>query len=232
MDRMTQLLTAQTCWNEADALAAVRSTALRSWPERGQNERRRAILTDTVEGSVIPELLTRHRAGLVQARAPGLVLDASHVAELLGLVLDQNDPAALAFVGSMHDRGAAPDAIYLDLLAPTARRLGELWQNDECDILSVSVGVWRLQAAMRTISGRTRAAASVLPGSNKPSPAMVMMERSARSRTATCPAAISGARKRDSRGAAACIGGGGAMAATACLALMPWSAWNVTLVLS
>ena len=123
---------------------------------RGEVDRRRDIVTDTVEGSVIPELLARHFAPAVQARAPGLVpglvVDATHVTALADLLLAQDDPAALAFVGKMHDQGASPEAIYLDLLAPAARLLGEMWSDDVCDFMAVSVGLWRLQAAMRAMS--------------------------------------------------------------------------------
>ncbi len=153
MDRMTQLLAAQTWWNEAEALRAARAAAPRSRTARGEDQQRRAILTRTVEANVIPELLARRRAPVQAVKTPALVVDATHVKELVGLVLAQDDPAALAFVGAMHDRGAAAEAIYLDLLAPTARRLGELWEDDACDFMDVSVGLWRLQAAMRALSG-------------------------------------------------------------------------------
>ncbi len=151
MDHMRQQLAAQSCWTEADAVREARTTALRARSARAEQEKRRAILTETVEASVIPELLALHRAPLV--RKPGLVVHAAHVTELTSLVLAQDEPAALAFVRAMHERGAAAEALYLDLLAPTARRLGEMWENDTCDFTDVSIGLWRLQAAMRALSG-------------------------------------------------------------------------------
>jgi len=45
----------------------------------------------------------------------------------------------------MRARGQSLEQIYLDLMEPTARRLGELWNADVCDFVTVTVGVMRLQ---------------------------------------------------------------------------------------
>ena len=64
----------------------------------------------------------------------------------------------------MRRRGIAPEAVYLDLLAPTARRLGEWWEDDICDFTQVTTGLWRLQIAMRELSPAFLAASSVASG--------------------------------------------------------------------
>lgn len=48
--------------------------------------------------------------------------------------------------------GVPVQEIFEDLLAPTARRLGDLWESDDCDFLSVTTGAHRLQIAMRRLS--------------------------------------------------------------------------------
>lgn len=151
MDRMRQQLAAQSCWTEADALRAARTASARSRSARAEEQRRRSILTHAVEASVIPELLSLHRAPPTSS-AP-LLVEAAHVAQLVHFVLAQDEAAALAFVGALHDRGAEAEALYLDLLAPTARRLGEMWENDTCDFTDVSIGLWRLQSSMRALNG-------------------------------------------------------------------------------
>ena len=40
----------------------------------------------------------------------------------------------------------------MDLLAPAARRLGEMWDDNVCDFTEVTVGLWRLQNTMRDLS--------------------------------------------------------------------------------
>ncbi len=136
---------------EADASGAARqqSTLLRS--ARQDDERRRVILTRTVELDVIPRLLVAHPT-LVAPAVAGLLVSTAHVADLVGLVLSRGEPEAVAFVEAMHDQGAAAESLYLDLLAPAARRLGEMWEDDTCDFTEVTIGLWRLQNAMRELS--------------------------------------------------------------------------------
>lgn len=145
---MGQSLAIQDCRTEADALGAARqqSTLLRS--VRQDEERRRLILARTVELDVIPRLLIAHATPAVA----GLMVSTAHVADLVGLLLSCGEPEAVAFVESMHDQGVALESLYLDLLAPAARRLGEMWDNDICDFTEVTIGLWRLQTAMRELS--------------------------------------------------------------------------------
>jgi methanogenic corrinoid protein MtbC1 len=42
--------------------------------------------------------------------------------------------------------------ICLDLLAPAARELGLLWEEDECDFMQVTVGLCRLHQVLRALS--------------------------------------------------------------------------------
>lgn len=136
----------QDARSEADAYGAARQQGLRA-----RDQRRRAILTRTVQLDVIPRLVVAHTAG-VAISAPSLIVAPSHVAELVQLVLARGDCAAIAFVEGMRDGGAAAESLYLDLLAPAARRLGVMWEEDTCDFMEVTVGLWRLQSAMRELS--------------------------------------------------------------------------------
>ena len=45
----------------------------------------------------------------------------------------------------MRDRGLSMEDLYIELLEPTARHLGTMWDNDECDFIDVTIGVGRLQ---------------------------------------------------------------------------------------
>ena len=136
---------------EADALGAARLPSVRLHPARQEQEWRRAILTRTVELDVIPRLLIAHPPAAAPAAAD-LLVTAVHVADLVGLVLSRGEPEAVAFVEAMRGQGAAAESLYLDLLAPAARRLGEMWEDDTCDFTEVTVGLWRLQNAMRELS--------------------------------------------------------------------------------
>ncbi|MFX4404351.1 hypothetical protein ABTA52_18530, partial [Acinetobacter baumannii] len=37
------------------------------------------------------------------------------------------------------------ETLFIELLEPTARHLGEMWDNDACDFIGVTLGVARLQ---------------------------------------------------------------------------------------
>lgn len=131
--------------SEGDVLGIARQQGLRA-----RDQRRRAILTRTVQLDVIPRLVVAH-VGAVPP-PPALVVAPAHVLELVELVLARGESAAVAYVESMRGHGAGAEALYLDLLAPAAQRLGVMWEEDTCDFTEVTVGLWRLQAAMRELS--------------------------------------------------------------------------------
>lgn len=67
-------------------------------------------------------------------------------------VLGRDEDIAQAHVAGLVARGVAVESIYLDLLTPTARHLGELWSDDTCDFVDVTVALGRLQRVLRDLS--------------------------------------------------------------------------------
>ena len=49
----------------------------------------------------------------------------------------------------LRDRGVPTEAIFLELLSPVARHLGEMWERDLCSFSEVTVGLGRLQKVLR-----------------------------------------------------------------------------------
>lgn len=74
------------------------------------------------------------------------------VSRLVGLSMSPDGLAVAAMVAALHESGATPEAIYTDLLTPAARRLGEMWEQDECTFADVTMGVLRLQNAQRALA--------------------------------------------------------------------------------
>jgi len=112
----------------------------------------RDVLTRTVEDEVIPRLLKAR--GLQQPASTGpeaAVLGPEHVSELVRLLLAGTQPQVSAYIDSLQVCGVGPDALMLDLLTRTARRLGEMWEEDLCDFTEVTLGVTRLNNVMRLI---------------------------------------------------------------------------------
>ncbi|MFM9827954.1 MAG: B12-binding domain-containing protein [Sphingomonas sp.] len=60
----------------------------------------------------------------------------------------------LDYVEGLLSRGVSVDCILVDLLAPTARRLGEYWEDDRCDFVDVTMGLWRLQEIVHELGTR------------------------------------------------------------------------------
>ena len=53
---------------------------------------------------------------------------------------------------SKRHAGMSVETIYLDLFAPAARLLGEMWSDDLCDFSTVTVALGRLQRLLRELS--------------------------------------------------------------------------------
>jgi methanogenic corrinoid protein MtbC1 len=109
----------------------------------------------TIESQLIPRLLLAHRVGPTPpslSAAVGRALDDADVAAFVQHVLNVDNEPADRFVEALVAEGASVEAIYLDLLAPTARRLGDMWDNDDCDFVDVAVGIGRVQRVVRGLS--------------------------------------------------------------------------------
>lgn len=116
-------------------------------------DRRLARLVRTIETEIIPRLMLAHRATVTVRDAPAArPARASDVEELTRLILGHDVATAATFVQALRAQGMSADAICLDLLAPAARRLGDLWTDDRCNFTEVTIGLWRLQQVMRELS--------------------------------------------------------------------------------
>jgi len=113
----------------------IRETSPQDWLQR------------TIETEIVPRLMLAHRMPPTAPpdRAGAETPDTADVAHFTGMILDEDSEGCESFVGRLRERGAGLEHIYLDLLAPTARRLGVMWENDECDFAQVTLGLWRLQ---------------------------------------------------------------------------------------
>ncbi len=139
---------------------------------------RRSILSGTIEHAVIPHLVEAHAAAAsgqhrslgdaIAETAMGRLVTPTQdqVDTLVDLVLRQDQRAAASFVDGMLAEGTAAESLYLDLLAPTARRLGIMWAEDECDIADVTVGLIRLQHVMRELMPNFLGRAGSHPGAS------------------------------------------------------------------
>lgn len=104
---------------------------------------RDAMLADIVARNVIPALISQNALSLLHGEEAHP--DESNIAKLSALILGPDNAEALEYIYLLRERGISLDNLHLELLEPTARRLGELWIADEIDFVDVTTGVGRLQ---------------------------------------------------------------------------------------
>ena len=117
---------------------------------RGDLALRQSQLAHMVADKVIPQLLRLHDeivpgAPSVDAVIAALAPNRADVAGLANIVLGDDLEAAVRYVIVLRERGLSMETLFIELLEPTARHLGEMWDNDACDFIDVTLGVARLQ---------------------------------------------------------------------------------------
>lgn len=118
-------------------------------------DERMARLLRTIEAEIIPRLMLAHQArhafDLV-THSERVIPHADDVAEFARVVLVAEASESAAYVEARRMEGMTLETVYMDLLAPAARRLGALWETDQCDFTQVTLGLWRIQQLMYDLS--------------------------------------------------------------------------------
>ncbi len=115
-----------------------------------------AGLVKMVESEIIPRLMLAHRTAGEQApplEAP-FPLGSDTTDAFARMVLAKEPPSLLAFVGKLLQGGLSMESIYVELLAPAARRLGDYWDDDTASFTDVTIGLGRLQQVVRALGWR------------------------------------------------------------------------------
>lgn len=110
-------------------------------------------LVNTIEAEIIPRLVAAHQdsAGSPSTASAGGI-QQQDVTAFAHAALHSEAATCMEFVESIRDRGISLQAVYLELIAPAARRLGALWLEDTCDFTQVTIGLWRMQQIMYDLS--------------------------------------------------------------------------------
>jgi methanogenic corrinoid protein MtbC1 len=77
------------------------------------------------------------------------------VEDFLHALRNGREAAVVDLVDRHVERGIREERVYLDLLAPAARRLGELWEEDRANYFQVTLLVGRIQGLVHRL-GRNR----------------------------------------------------------------------------
>jgi MerR family transcriptional regulator, light-induced transcriptional regulator len=140
---------------QTSAPAHEAATASRSCSDTsGETEAaRQSRVARMVELEIIPRLMLAHRTAAAATPVGSAVAIApDDVAQFARLVLMQDDDTAMNAIDALIARDVPVERLLLELVAPTARYLGELWLQDLCNFTEVTVAAGRLQRILRELS--------------------------------------------------------------------------------
>jgi methanogenic corrinoid protein MtbC1 len=82
------------------------------------------------------------------------IFSASDIHQFAQLSAQDNPEAMLDFIDVQLSQGQSVETIYVELLAPAARKLGNDWEDDRLGFIDVTMGLWRIQEILRQLSSR------------------------------------------------------------------------------
>ena len=119
----------------------------------------RAELSRVIEGEILPRLLLAHDClARPESGTPPPNPDRLDIAEFARRLCGAEPGPAWEFIVAARRMGRTTSELFLEVLTPTARYLGKLWETDHCDFVEVTVGLRRLQEILWRLSPEDEAA--------------------------------------------------------------------------
>ena len=110
---------------------------------RSDIDERKARLAEVLAGQIVPRLQILHHD--VRRVAPTKVPGSEEITEFGALAMAADANGAMIYFERMRAKGYSLETLFAHFLAPAATYLGELWEQDRCDFVDVTLGVARLQ---------------------------------------------------------------------------------------
>jgi len=146
------------CWTDHQRLPFNNQSPTWNQPrmERPAALERMTRLVKTLEAEVIPRLVEAHRAVPVtdlpvQPETCPAPTEAE-ISDFVQSVFSLQSASLSARVDGYRERGMSIENVYLQLLAPAARHMGYLWDEDLCNFTQVTIGLGRLQYLLQALS--------------------------------------------------------------------------------
>jgi methanogenic corrinoid protein MtbC1 len=114
-----------------------------------------ALLARAIQHEIIPRLMLANRSPKECAESLPFAygkVTSQEVEAFAHLVLSPNEALALDCIEAIRMRGTSIEAVYMELLAPAARVLGQFWEEDLCDFSEVTIGLGKLQQLLHRLS--------------------------------------------------------------------------------
>jgi len=152
MRRTSETAASTSAYSDAEANAgSYAGTPVPQVLRRADYRERQARLASVIAQQIVPRLLLIHK-NVRRDDDAGETFTGEEITEFGDLTMAPDSSAARSYFEKMQARGHSLDTLFVHLLAPTARRLGEYWDQDLCDFVDVTIGVARLQELL-TIFG-------------------------------------------------------------------------------
>jgi MerR family transcriptional regulator, light-induced transcriptional regulator len=117
-----------------------------------------ALLAQVVEGEIIPRLMLAHQtfAPTDSKSSPPTNLPDDEIENFAKLTVAGEVDDLEDYIVGLTRKGVPEEAVYLELMAPAARKLGIYWEQDDVSFADVTIGLGRLQTLLYRISSRHR----------------------------------------------------------------------------
>lgn len=140
----------------ASALLTLMSSLGHGWASRfaaGQNNEAsnghdecKRSLTEVIETQIIPRLVQAQRVDQLETSTPsaGSAISPKQLTTFVALSISSSAHEITRFIDELLHHGVSTDRIFLELIAPAARQLGQMWEQDLCDFTEVTCGLVRM----------------------------------------------------------------------------------------
>ena len=116
-------------------------------------------LLSVIESQIIPRLLDAHQgaalSGVAAPDAPVIPATPQDMHDFNTACLAVDSQAVFAHIDVLRGKGLSAQTIFLDVITPAARHLGDLWTEDKLDFTVVAQGLLRMHHAMRHLGYET-----------------------------------------------------------------------------
>ena len=110
-------------------------------------------LLSVIESQIIPRLLDAHPSvkalDLEQAQGELVAASEQDMLDFAQACLATDSQAVFNHLDVLRDKGLGTQTVFLDVITPAARYLGDLWEQDKMDFTVVAQGLLRMHHAMR-----------------------------------------------------------------------------------
>lgn len=119
----------------------------------GNDDCKQSLIT-VIEAQILPRLLGAHPHAISLPQSfehPLLHPSEQEVVQFSQACLGYTDPPPLQMVQALLAKGMLKEQIFLELITPAARLLGQQWTDDEIDFVQVSQGLMHMHQVTRDL---------------------------------------------------------------------------------